>query len=103
MINEIEGNWDNLWADIVYPDNKLDLEQLKKELFDYSNLMDRMSEITDYISNGQLSKPTYDVGVLKNFHDEEIAKYCKELKKEVLAILKAHGVDKEIRAEIENL
>lgn len=85
---EIENNFNNNWRNIVISKNGLpDLDQIKKELFDYSNLIDRMSELTYYISNGLLSKPNYTIDALKSQVDDGINKFLEEQKNEILNIL----------------
>ncbi len=92
------------WQDLITnPDNSLNEEQIYKELGDYSDLMDRMTELTCYISGGLLSKPTYTIEVLKSQVDDEITKYCDELKNDILGILRANKIDKEVINEIQNL
>lgn len=108
---DIEDNFENNWREILMCDSNSDsaqfdmvnITQLKKELHDYSNLMDRMSELTDYISNGLLSKPNYTINVLKNQVDDGIRKGQEEFRKDIVGLLKSHNVDKKIIHEINGL
>ena len=53
---EINENYDNFWKEIVEnPDGTLNLEQIKKELCDYSNIMDIVSKVYDHITGGRIS------------------------------------------------
>lgn len=78
---EVEKEWNRKWKDIVMRDGKLNLEQVKMELFDYSLLMMESSTVYNFITGGRVKTPNYFAeGVLiafkehlKNLTDEEIA------------------------------
>ena len=58
MDKNYEKNWDELWADIILnKDGSVNIEQVKKELSDYSVFMENCSYVYDYITNGKISKP----------------------------------------------
>jgi len=62
MSKEIEDNWQNIWRDILEkPDGSINIEQLKLELMDYSDMIDRMTMLTCEITAHKLSYPTYPV------------------------------------------
>lgn len=57
---EIETNWNRTWKEILeLPDGSIDKEQLKKELMDFSDLIERMSSLTYTLTGGRLSYATY--------------------------------------------
>jgi hypothetical protein len=77
MTTKIEENYQKIWKNIVKKDGIIDLEQLKKELFDFSFMIKQVPLIYSKISKGLLSKPHYYAHVLieqleKNFYDKEI-------------------------------
>ena len=46
-LNDIESNYNAVWKEILEKeDGSIDMEQLKKELFDFSNMIGRMSSLT---------------------------------------------------------
>lgn len=58
-------NWDRIWKRILQkPDGSIDIEQLKLELSDFSELMDRMITLTHPLSGGKLSYATYSVDTI---------------------------------------
>lgn len=62
---EVEDNWNDTWKDILIKDDgTVDIEQLKKELFDFSEMIDRMVKVTCAMTRDRLSKPTYPPHIL---------------------------------------
>jgi len=53
-------HYNEYWKGIIEKDGKVDMNQLKKELFDYSNLMDNASKVYCHITNGMMSKTNYN-------------------------------------------
>ncbi len=71
---QIEDDWNKTWKDILLKkDGSIDMEQLKIELFDFSQMIDRMIKVTCAMTNDKLSKPTYPAHVLISIMEE-----CKE-------------------------
>lgn len=73
---KIENGWQNKWKEILEnPDGSINVEQLKKELSDFDDLIDRMSTLTCFITRDRLSYPTYPVrtliGVMEEIQEEE--------------------------------
>lgn len=62
------------WKEILKlsVDGKIDIYQLKLELMDFDDMIDRMSFITDLISNSNLSKSTYTKDVLKDQYNDRM-------------------------------
>lgn len=80
---EREANWKGTWKNILEkPDGSIDKEQLKKELMDFSDMIDRMTSLTYEISRGRLSYPTYPVStimfVAKEVEEERYQEQQKE-------------------------
>lgn len=56
---DVQAIFDDFWRPLVCrADGSLDLEQVKKELFDYYYLMDRASTVYDHVTGGRISKTT---------------------------------------------
>ncbi len=54
---EIEENFQKFWADIIIlPDGSVNLEQVKRELFDYSMVMREASKVYEELTGGRISK-----------------------------------------------
>ena len=57
---DIEREWKEFWEPIVCPNGVLDLEQVKKELFDFRVIMQNVSRVYDHVTGGRISKVTTD-------------------------------------------
>lgn len=69
--NEVELNWEDNWKEILeLPDGSINVEQLKLELMDFSDMIHRTTQLTAYITGERLSYPTYDVATIKSVHQE---------------------------------
>lgn len=53
----IDTKYDTFWKDIVEKNGLIDIEQVKKELYDYSMMMDEVSKAYDMVTGGRISKP----------------------------------------------
>lgn len=72
---EVEDNWNSLWKNIlVQPDGSINVEQLKLELMDFSDMTERMSCLTDELTGGWLSYSTYPVATIMQVHAEKLQK-----------------------------
>lgn len=52
----VEKVWHDLWQRIVMPKGTLDLEQVKRELFDFHRLMDNAAKVYMHVTGGRISK-----------------------------------------------
>jgi hypothetical protein len=72
-IYEPQERWDNFWKEIlILPDGSIDVEQLKKELCDFSVLINNIPKIFDAITGGMVSKPMTDPDVVISLHDDYV-------------------------------
>lgn len=53
----VEEKFKEWWQPIVMPDGEWDLEQVKRELYDYARMIQDVSEVYDHITRGAISKP----------------------------------------------
>ena len=53
---DVEREWKDFWEPIVAPEGKLDLEQLKKELYDFRVVMQEVEKVYIHVTGGKLSK-----------------------------------------------
>lgn len=71
--------WDRLWKEIlVLPDGSVDVEQLKKELADFSVLIRNIPEVYMGVTGGMVSKPMTDPDVVLSLHSEYVNRMCEE-------------------------
>ncbi|MGI4862411.1 MAG: hypothetical protein ACRYFZ_00695 [Janthinobacterium lividum] len=53
-----QENWDEFWAELcLNPDGSANLDQIKRELSDFREIMDSVSEVYDHLTKGRISKP----------------------------------------------
>lgn len=68
-----EQEYNNFWKKIVEnPDGSINKEQLMKELFDFSNMINNMCELAEYASCGMLSYPTYPASTIIGVFEEKL-------------------------------
>lgn len=54
---EVEKVWREFWKPLVFRRGKLDIEAVKRELFDYHMVLGEVPKVYDHITNGRISKP----------------------------------------------
>jgi hypothetical protein len=54
---DVERVWKEFWEEIVCPNGILDLEQVKKELYDFRMMMTEAGKAYYHVTGGRLSKP----------------------------------------------
>lgn len=65
---EVFFMWKDFWEPIVAPEGKLDLEQVKKELYDYRQMMKNVSGVYEHVTGGKISKPnTHALHVISEY------------------------------------
>jgi hypothetical protein len=96
----VEESW-KMWKEIVCDANgNINFEQLKKELFDYCNVMDSASIINCAVSGGALSYPNYPAQtVLSLFEDKFLNKEI--VKDDILDIVKGR-VDHDVLRDLQD-
>ena len=72
MSDKVEEVWQEFWKDIVCDESgTINLEQLKKELYDYSIVLNEVPKVYCEITDNLLSKPFYNAEtVLGIFRDK---------------------------------
>src|SRR5690349_284618 len=55
-VDDVERQWVEFWAPICAPNGVLDVEQVKRELSDYSMLLDYVPRVYDHATGGAVSK-----------------------------------------------
>lgn len=84
MSKEVEKVWEEFWKPIVTQDGAISLNQIKKELYDFYNMMEEVGVAYDYVTGGVISKPnTAAVHVIAAF-DEYVESTIEEAVEEAL-------------------
>lgn len=77
---EVENTWNEFWKPIVSnPDGSINLEQLKKELYDFRQVMNNVPEVYDHITGGTVSKILTKPSVIKDLADEHYTKTAEQM------------------------
>lgn len=69
-MTDYEQTWKEFWEPIIAPNGEIDVEQLKKELFDFSTLMKSASEVYEHVAG--LSKCNTDPKYIIDAFEERI-------------------------------
>lgn len=68
---DISEEYDSFWKQIVEnKDGTINLDQLKKELSDYSLLLDNVPKVYMDITNDRISKPFTDISVVISQYEQ---------------------------------
>lgn len=68
---DVEKIWNEFWKEIVCnPDGTINIEQVKKELADFSFVMEQVPAVYEHITGGTLSKIMYHKEVVIAKADE---------------------------------
>lgn len=72
-MNEVEKLWQSHWKAIcTHPNGSIDLEQIKKELYDFSFLLEQVPIIYCAVTGGKLSKPYYPSRVVIDAFEDHV-------------------------------
>lgn len=77
MERDYNKDWNEFWKEIVCEkDGALNLEQVKKELSDYSMILEEVPKVYCAVTGDTLSKPNYKAEtVIRVFEDTQNEKY----------------------------
>ena len=70
--SEVDRKFQEFWVPIIFDleNGRLNLEQLKKELYDYSMLLDHVPKVYSEVTGGRVSKPnTLPGAVIQEFNE----------------------------------
>lgn len=68
--SDVESVYQEYWAPLVERDGVIDIEQVKKELFDFWRIMQRVPRVYCHITGGQVSKILTDADVVCALADD---------------------------------
>ena len=77
----VNSVYNDFWKPILFSDGMdgmIDVDQLKKELYDFWVLMDNVSKVYCHVTGNQISKPLTDVDVVISVVDEYYNEICLE-------------------------
>ncbi|MCR3760403.1 hypothetical protein KYB31_15605 [Clostridium felsineum] len=102
--NEIEKEWNEFWKEIVCnKDGSININQLKKELSDFSFILEQIPKVYSHITNGLLSKVNYKAeSVISVFDKQQKELIDKEMAKDDLLLMLEGEISEELKQEITN-
>lgn len=83
-MKDYEETYERFWKDIVENNQgELILDQVKRELHDYSILLENVPKVYDHVTGGVVSKPHTDASIVcqkcDEYHEEFYADIYKDL------------------------
>ena len=79
-MNKVEKCYQDFWAAIVEKNGEIDMEEIKKELYDYRNIIREVSIVYDTLTMGNISKPNTEAQVVI----DEVNRIQEELSEETI-------------------
>lgn len=71
---DVEQVYEDFWEEIICDsDGNIDIEQVKKELCDYYNILQQVPKVYNEITGGWLSKPSYQAETVLDVFREKYA------------------------------
>lgn len=77
-MTDYEQDYESFWKELVEKDGKLDPDSVKRELFDYHNLMKNATRVYCHITDGMISKLNTDPDVVIAEADSVVQKLIDE-------------------------
>ena len=77
-MNKVEQVYQDFWKQLVEVDGTVDIEQVKKELFDFYTVITEVPKVYTHITGNQISKLLTSADVVIQVADEYYNGICKE-------------------------
>ena len=74
----VNSVYNDFWKPILFNNEMIDVDQLKKELYDFWVMMQEVPKVYDHVTGGQVSKPLTHADVVNSLADEYYDKICHE-------------------------
>lgn len=79
-----ERDWEHIWRPILFKeDGTLDVEQLKKEMADFSFMIGEVPRVYSHVTGGLLSKPNYFADTVIAEADDHVSKCVQDHEQEL--------------------
>jgi hypothetical protein len=83
-----EQVWDEFWKEIcTNPDGTINLDQIKRELFDYRFMLHEVPKVYVAVTNGLLSKPNYYANEIIGKYEDYINEFVEKQKLELITFI----------------
>lgn len=96
-IKDYQKEWEDFWKDIIIKENgKINTDQIKKELYDYSILLKEVPKVYMDITGGRISKPHCESNAVINETNEYYRKlYMTMIEEDLLDFIEDESVCRE--------
>jgi hypothetical protein len=71
-MKDYEIKYEEFWKNIIEEDGVFDMEQVKKELYDYSLILSSVSKVYCAVTGGQISKANADPDAVISLFNKKI-------------------------------
>lgn len=96
MDKEVERVWREFWLPIVTRNGNINLSQIKRELYDYHEMMDEVSKVYDEVTWHQISKPNTRADAVISIYNDHLQEVVKEAIKEAIDGLESRILESKI-------
>lgn len=79
QLENYEIKYDEFWKNIIEKDGVVNLDQVKRELYDFAILINEASKVYEHVTNGAISKPNTSADVVITIHDDIRTKDIEEV------------------------
>jgi hypothetical protein len=69
-MQDYEKEYEDFWKEIVEKDGVINIDQVKRELSDFSKVIGNVAKVYDHITSGRVSKPLTDSDAVIALHDD---------------------------------
>lgn len=77
-MKDYEQCYEEFWKEIIEKDGVIDVDQVKKELFDFHRMIQNVPKVYDYVTGGAVSKSLTDPDVICNLAYEHFKELFKD-------------------------
>lgn len=85
---DYEKNYDEFWKGLIEKDGHVNLDQIKRELFDFHTLMRNAGEVYCHVTGSQVSKVNTDPAVVTSIADDILNRNIQEAVAESMSVVK---------------
>jgi len=86
-LEDYELKYDSFWKEIIEKDGVVNIDQVKRELYDFAMMIKEVGEVYCHVTNGAISKPNTCSDVVIDIHDDI---RTREIEEAIAEELEAH-------------
>lgn len=70
QLEDYEVKYNEFWKEIIEKDGVVNIDQVKRELYDFAMMINEVSEVYCHVTNGAISKPNTSADVVIAIHND---------------------------------